>query len=86
MAPDPALVRCYEEPLAEATIMCPSEFKSAIITLCHDRMGTMITTQTVENSEILRYRFPMSEIITDFFDKIKSLTKGYGSLEYEFTG
>lgn len=49
-------------------------------------MGELITSSSVDNNEVLRYRFPMSEIITDFFDKVKSLTKGYGSLEYEFVG
>lgn len=54
--------------------------------LCHDRMGVMITSQSIDDNEVLHYTFPMSEIISDFFDKIKSLTKGYGSLEYEFKG
>ena len=46
----------------------------------------MISMSSVEENEVLEYKFPMSEIITDFFDKIKSLTKGFGSLEYEFSG
>jgi len=49
-------------------------------------MGEMITSSSLDGNEILNYRFPMSEVITNFFDKIKSLTKGYGSLEYYFTG
>lgn len=49
-------------------------------------MGELLSSSSVDDNEIMKYRFPMSEIITDFFDKIKSLTKGYGSLEYEFTG
>jgi len=85
-APDPANVSYYEEPMAEATLIIPKASFSEITNLCIDRRGEQLDLKVLDGQKyLLRYLFPMSEVISDFFDKLKSLTKGYGSFDFEFS-
>jgi GTP-binding protein LepA len=83
--PDPSEIDHIEEPIVNADIMLPKTYVGSIMELCQKRRGTMlgmdyITTDRVE----LHYELPLNEVIYDFFDALKSMTKGYGSLDYEF--
>jgi GTP-binding protein LepA len=74
-----------EEPMVKVTIHTPSEFLGALIKLCEDKRGSQIKMDYLtEKKIILEYRLPMNEVVMDFYDRLKSITKGYASLEYEF--
>jgi GTP-binding protein LepA len=83
--PDPAHIDYVEEPYVKTHIMAPSEYMGAIMGLGMDKRGELIKTETIDSKRvILTYILPMNEIITDFHDKLKSITRGYGSFDYEF--
>lgn len=83
--PDPAHIYCVEEPWVKCHIMAPSEYLGAIMTLGMEKRGTLDKTETLDARRLLlTYRLPLNEIIIDFNDKLKSITKGYGSFDYEF--
>ncbi|CAD8165063.1 unnamed protein product [Paramecium octaurelia] len=86
MAPDAAVIKHYEQPMAIATIMCPEEYSATIFQLCDARNGRLVDQEKYDKQDRYTFKFPLNEIIQDLFDKIKSATKGYGSLEYEFCG
>ncbi|KUO70683.1 MAG: elongation factor 4 [Clostridia bacterium BRH_c25] len=76
-----------EEPIVKATIMTPTEYVGAIMDLCQNRRGTFKDMQYMEEKRaILHYELPLNEIIYDFFDALKSRTKGYASFDYELKG
>ncbi|MBS0648254.1 MAG: elongation factor 4 [Verrucomicrobia bacterium] len=82
--PDPAQIDYVEEPWVKCHIMAPSEYLGAIMGLGMEKRGTLEKTETMDKRLLLTYRFPLNEIITDFNDKLKSVTRGYGSFDYEF--
>jgi len=83
--PDPAHIEYVEEPWVKCRIMAPSEYLGAIMGLCLEKRGEQINTETMDARRLLMtYRIPLNEIITDFNDKLKSVTRGYGSFDYEF--
>lgn len=83
--PDPTEIEYVEEPWVKCRIMTPSEFLGAIMSLALDKRGEQVHTETMDARRLLlTYRFPLNEIITDFNDKLKSLTRGYGSFDYAF--
>jgi len=82
--PDPAQIDYVEEPWVKCHIMAPSEYLGAIMSLGMDKRGTLEKTETMDKRLLLTYRLPLNEIITDFNDKLKSVTRGYGSFDYEF--
>lgn len=85
--PDPAEIRSIEEPYVEASIMLPTEFVGTVMELCQDKRGNMKDMQYItEKRVVLRYEMPLSEIIYDLFDQLKSRTRGYASLDYELIG
>ena len=85
--PDPAHINFVEEPWVKVHIMVPSEYLGAIMNLGMDKRGACLKTETMDARRLLlTYRLPLNEIITDFNDKLKSITKGYGSFDYEFDG
>jgi len=85
--PDPSEIDYIEEPYVRASIMLPTEYVGAIMELCQERRGEMKDMEYInEKRVILRYDMPLSEIIYDFFDQLKSRTRGYASLDYEITG
>ncbi len=82
--PDPTLIDHIEEPWVICHIMTPPDYMGAIMSVGMDKRGECIKTDTVgSNRVLLTYRFPLNEIITDFADKLKSVTRGYASFDYE---
>ncbi len=82
--PDPVEIDTMEEPIVDATIMVPSEYLGAVMELCQERRGTYINMDYIEETRVsLYYELPLNEIIYDFFDALKSRTRGYASLDYE---
>ncbi len=83
--PDPTQYDHLEEPLVKATIMLPKEYVGSIMALCQDRRGVMDHMEYITEQRVaLHYTLPLNEVIYDFFDALKSKTRGYGSLDYEF--
>jgi len=83
--PDPAHISWVEEPWVKCHIMTPAEYMGPIMSLGMEKRGNCIKTETIDANRImLTYRLPLNEIIIDFNDKLKSITKGYGSFDYEF--
>ena len=75
------------EPVVKATIILPTEFVGTVMELCQQRRGTMLGMDYLSEDRVeLRYTVPMAEIVFDFFDQLKSKTRGYASLDYELTG
>jgi len=82
--PDPSRIDWAEEPFVAASIMCPTEYVGSIMDLCQDRRGEYRDMVYLEAGRVeMRYHLPLNEIIYDFFDALKSRTKGYASLDYE---
>lgn len=83
--PDPSHIYDVEEPWVKCHIMTPGEYLGAIMNLGMEKRGNCIKTETIDAHRLLlTYRFPLNEIIIDFSDKLKSITKGYASFDYEF--
>ncbi len=85
--PDPAEIEYMEEPYVRASVMVTTEYIGAIMTLCQERRGIYEGTDYIEASRaVLTYRMPLNEIIYDFFDALKSRSRGYASFDYEPIG
>lgn len=85
--PDPSEIEHMEEPIVSAEIMVTKDYVGAIMTLCQERRGVYLGMEYIEESRaVLRYDLPLNEIIYDFFDALKSRSKGYASLDYELKG
>ena len=85
--PEVVKIKSIEEPYVNATIMVPKEFVGSIMELCQYKRGTFINMSYIDDNRVsLHYNIPLSEIVYDFFDKLKSTTKGYASLDYELKG
>ncbi|MCI9604686.1 MAG: elongation factor 4 [Ruminococcus sp.] len=85
--PDPAEIEYMEEPLVKAEIMVTSEFIGAIMDLCQERRGAYQSMEYIEEKRaVLHYHLPLNEIIYDFFDALKSRSRGYASFDYELLG
>ena len=83
--PDLTLIDHIEEPMVKADIMVPKEYVGNIMEICQERRGKMLHLEYItENRVNLHYEMPLNEVIYDFFDALKSKTRGYGSLDYEF--
>lgn len=83
--PDPTFIEYIEEPWVKSHLMVPSEYLGAVMGLGMEKRGELTKTETMDAKRLLlTYRFPLNEIITDFNDKLKSITRGYGSFDYEF--
>ncbi len=85
--PDPALISSAEEPMVKASILVPSEYVGNIMDLCQDRRGTFKNMTYLDETRVeMHYELPLCEIVYDFFDALKSRTKGYASFDYEMIG
>ncbi len=82
--PDPAKVEEIREPIIAATIFVPQDYVGTIITLCTQKRGIQRNMQYVGRQVMLSYDMPLNEVVMDFFDKLKSASRGYASLDYEF--
>jgi GTP-binding protein LepA len=82
--PDPGRIESIEEPCIRATIITPSDFVGPVMELCQARRGTHVDMDYLSTSRVqIRYDLPLAEIVLDFFDVLKSSTRGYASLDYE---
>ena len=85
--PDPSQIERIEEPFVRVTIHTLSEYVGGVLKLCEDKRGRQIRMEySTGNRVIIEYRLPMSEIVMDFHDRLKSVSRGYGSMEYEWEG
>jgi len=85
--PDPSIIVEYSEPFVNGTVMAPDSCTGSIMSIIRDRRGECTEQTTLENGfSIYKVTFPLSEIIVDFFDELKSVTSGYGSFDYEDAG
>ncbi|MDN4074821.1 translation elongation factor 4 [Fictibacillus terranigra] len=85
--PEAQLLQTVEEPYVKATIMTPNDYVGTIMEICQKKRGIFQTMDYLENNRVnVHYEIPLSEIVYDFFDQLKSSTKGYASLDYELIG
>ena len=85
--PDPALIASAEEPVVNAHIFAPSDYVGNIMELCQDRRGTFKDMKYIDDTRVdIHYELPLNEIVYDFFDALKSKTRGYASFDYEMLG
>ena len=85
--PEPTEIDSMEEPIVKASIIAPTEYVGAIMDLCQERRGVYIDMQYLEETRVcINYDIPLNEIVYDFFDTLKSRTRGYASFDYEFKG
>ncbi len=86
MMPDPSQIKFIEEPWIKATIITPDEYLGSIIKICQDKRGIQKDLSYSGNRAVLVYELPLNEVVFDFYDRLKSITSGYASFDYEITG
>ncbi len=85
--PEPTQILKMEEPYVKLSVHTPSEFIGGILKLCEDRRGNQIKMEYITDTKvIIEYKLPLNEMVMDFYDKLKSISKGYASMEYELIG
>ncbi len=82
--PDPSKFDEVREPIITATILVPQDYVGPVMTLCNQKRGMQINMQYMGRQVMLTYEMPMAEVVMDFFDKLKSVSRGYASLDYDF--
>ncbi len=82
--PDPSKIEEIREPIINATILVPQDYVGSVITLCNQKRGVQIDMQYSGRQVVLTYEMPLNEVVMDFFDRLKSVSRGYASLDYEF--
>jgi GTP-binding protein LepA len=84
--PDPVRIAEIAEPWLKATILTPDEYLGAVLKLCQDRRGTQVGLSYVGNRAMVEYELPLNEVVFDFYDRLKSVSKGYASFDYALIG
>lgn len=84
--PDPTQIAAIEEPWIKATIMVPDEYLGAVLGLCTERRGVQVELTYVGTRAMAIYRLPLNEVVFDFYDRLKSISRGYASFDYEMDG
>jgi GTP-binding protein LepA len=84
--PDPSLIDEIEEPWIKATIMVPDDYLGAVLTLCNERRGQQVELTYVGARAMAVYRLPLNEVVFDFYDRLKSVSRGYASFDYQVDG
>ena len=84
--PEPTQIKAIEEPWIKATIMVPDEYLGSVLSLCTERRGEQVELTYVGNRAMAVYRLPLNEVVFDFYDRLKSITRGYASFDYEMDG
>ncbi|MDA7695636.1 translation elongation factor 4 [Candidatus Pelagibacter sp.] len=84
--PEPTLIKFIEEPWIKATIITPDQYLGAIIKVCQDKRGVQTNLNYSGNRAVLNYEIPLNEVVFDFNDRLKSMTSGYASFDYEIIG
>ena len=82
--PDVGSIKMIREPIIQANILVPQEYLGNVISLCIEKRGVQVNMQYMGNQVSLNYELPLSEVVLDFFDRLKSVSRGYASFEYEF--
>ncbi len=82
--PELSKIQEIREPIITATMLMPQEYVGSVITLCNQKRGSQVDMQYAGRQVILKYDMPMNEVVMDFFDKLKSVSRGYASLDYDF--
>ena len=83
--PDPMKILTIEEPWIEATILTPDDYLGAVLKLCQDRRGVQKELTYVGSRAMAKYNLPLNEVVFDFYDRLKSISKGYASFDYHLT-
>jgi GTP-binding protein LepA len=81
--PDPTQILSIEEPWIKATIITPDQYLGSVIKICQDKRGNQVNLTYSGNRAVLSYELPLNEVVFDFYDKLKSLSSGYASFDYE---
>ena len=84
--PDPVKIDTIEEPWIKATIIVPDEYLGAVLELCTSKRGIQINLNYAGTRAMVEYKLPLNEVVFDFYDRLKSITKGYASFDYELVG
>jgi GTP-binding protein LepA len=84
--PDPMLIDHIDEPWIKATVMVPDEYLGAILKLCEDKRGRQVELTYAGNRAMVVYRLPLNEVVFDFYDRLKSISRGYASFDYQMDG
>ncbi len=85
--PDQSKIKCIKEPYVRTNVFVPNEYVGSVIELCQDKRGIYKNVEYIDEKRVnVIYELPLSEIVYDFFDKLKSFTKGYASFDYDFIG
>ena len=84
--PDPVKINNIEEPWIKATILVPDEYLGPVLELCTSKRGIQKNLSYVGTRALVEYKLPLNEVVFDFYDRLKSITKGYASFDYEMTG
>src|SRR6185369_9671731 len=85
--PDPSNIAKFEEPIITAMMLTPSEFVGPLLQLCQEKRGVQKTIEYMSSDRVLiTYELPFNEVVLDFYDRLKSLSRGYASLDYHVTG
>src|SRR5437667_7761799 len=83
--PDPMHIKEMQEPWIRATILTPDEYLGSVLKLCQDRRGSQVELTYVGNRAMVKYDLPLNEVVFDFYDRLKSVSKGYASFDYHLT-
>jgi GTP-binding protein LepA len=83
--PDPTLISHMEEPWIKATILVPDDYLGAVLTLCQEKRGEQIELTYAGSRAMVIYHLPLNEVVYDFYDKLKSITRGYASFDYQMS-
>ena len=87
MLPDSSKIKEFKEPVVKVSLYCSSEYIGVILKLCEGRRGVQIRMDYITEARVvIEYEIPLNEMVFDFYDRLKSLTKGYASMDYELTG
>ena len=84
--PDPVRIAAIEEPWIKATIMVPDDYLGSVLKLCEERRGTQLDLTYVGSRAMVVYRLPLNEVVFDFYDRLKSVSRGYASFDYDIEG
>jgi len=84
--PDPSVIAEIQEPWIKATIMVPDDYLGPVLTLCNERRGRQVELTYVGNRAMAVYRLPLNEVVFDFYDRLKSISRGYASFDYQVDG
>lgn len=83
--PDPTMIEHIEEPMINATIICPTDYLGDMMALIMDRRGSIVKTDSIDGHRVmLTCHMPLNEVLIDFYDKLKTLSRGYASMDYEY--